>query len=70
VAVLTKPTAEDFARGILAVLQGDPQVGGVGERARRLAETKYTYEAYLERTREACRSLVPPIPGELAKDPA
>jgi glycosyltransferase involved in cell wall biosynthesis len=70
VAVLTEPNAGAFARGIRAVLEEAPEVRGVGDRARQLADTKYTYEAYLERTREACRSLVPPAPGELAKDPA
>lgn len=70
VAVLTEPNAGAFARGILAVLEDAPEVRGVGDRARHLADTTYTYEAYLERTREACRSLVPPTPGELAKDPA
>jgi hypothetical protein len=29
----------------------------VGARARHLAETKYSYEAYLTRTREACAHL-------------
>ena len=31
----------------------------VGRRARELAETKYSYEAYLERTRQACAALMP-----------
>ena len=70
VAVLTEPTPADFARGILAVLQDEAWARGVADRARRLADTKYTYEAYLERTREACGALLPPAPGALAKDPA
>lgn len=70
VAVLTEPTPGDFARGILAVLQDEAWARGVADRARRLADAKYTYEAYLERTREACGALLPPAPGALAKDPA
>jgi hypothetical protein len=30
----------------------------IGDAARQLAETRYTYEAYLQRTREACAALV------------
>ncbi|HVC20513.1 MAG TPA: glycosyltransferase family 4 protein [Vicinamibacterales bacterium] len=70
VAVLTEPTPEDFARGILAVLNDASLAGGVGGRARDLAETKYTYAAYLERTRDACARLLRPQAPELAKDPA
>jgi hypothetical protein len=29
----------------------------IGEAANRLADTRYTYEAYLQRTREACTAL-------------
>ncbi len=57
VAILTEPTAEDFAAGILAALSDTVRARGVGDRARELAETKYSYEAYLARTREACAHL-------------
>ncbi len=54
IAVLTDPTPEGFAGGILGLLR-DPARGlAIGGRARRLAETKYSYEAYLGRTRVAC----------------
>jgi hypothetical protein len=32
----------------------------IGRQARQLAETRYSYEAYLERTRRACAALNPP----------
>jgi glycosyltransferase involved in cell wall biosynthesis len=58
VAILTEPAPEDFARGILAAI-ADPAYGRrIGAAAKRLAETRYTYEAYLQRTREACEALV------------
>jgi glycosyltransferase involved in cell wall biosynthesis len=70
VAILTAATAEGFAAGILAAL-GDPAHGrAVGDRARQLADTKYSYEAYLLRTREACAHLTgeaaPQIAGGIA----
>ncbi len=37
----------------------------LGRNARTLAETKYSYEAYLDRTRRACRALTSP-PGSAA----
>jgi glycosyltransferase involved in cell wall biosynthesis len=58
VAILTEPTAEDFARGILKALNDRSAAKCLGDAARRLAETRYTYETYLQRTREACDALV------------
>ena len=61
-AVLTAAAPRDFAAGILSVL-GDP--GGavqMGRRAHELAETKYSYDAYLEQTRRACAALLPLAP--------
>ena len=57
VAILTEPTPEDFAAGILAALSDRDRARAVGDRARELADTKYSYEAYLARTREACAHL-------------
>jgi len=34
-----------------------------GSRARELAETKYSYDAYLERTRQACAALMTTAPA-------
>ena len=67
VAVLTDPTPEGFAGGILAVLDDPARAAAVGARARALAETKYSYEAYLGRTRQACEWLAgPPAAPQIA----
>ena len=64
-AMLTAPDANAFGAGILAMIN-DPAAGGrLGRNARVLAETKYSYEAYLDRTRRACRALASP-PGSAA----
>ena len=70
VAMLTEPTPDDYARGILALLDDPARARAIGERARELADTKYTYAAYLARTREAFARLTRPGASELAKDPA
>ena len=57
VAILTEATAEGFADGILRTLADPVRAREVGVRAKRLAETKYSYEAYLNRTRQACAVL-------------
>jgi glycosyltransferase involved in cell wall biosynthesis len=65
VAILTPPDAAGFAEGILAGLRDPAAARSVGERARELAETKYSYDAYLSRTREAIAYL-----GDPAAQPA
>jgi glycosyltransferase involved in cell wall biosynthesis len=57
VAFLTAPTPEGFGAGILAAMADPERARAVGARARHLAETKYSYEAYLARTRQACAHL-------------
>jgi glycosyltransferase involved in cell wall biosynthesis len=57
VAFLTEATPAGFAAGVLAALADPERARGVGARARHLAETKYSYEAYLARTRQACAHL-------------
>jgi glycosyltransferase involved in cell wall biosynthesis len=70
-AILTAATRADFAAGILAALNDPRRAAAVGERARALAATKYSYSAYLERTRQACEALAPPdAPGAVVKDMA
>jgi len=73
-AILTEATPQAFAAGILAGLADRAMAADVGRRARDLAETKYSYDAYLERTRQACRALMPdasaPPPGAAVKDVA
>jgi len=58
-AILTAPSPEDFASGILAAFDDPQRAQSVGRQARVLADTKYSYEAYLERTRRAYAALVP-----------
>jgi glycosyltransferase involved in cell wall biosynthesis len=53
-AVLTGATPREFAAGILEALADRARSAAMGGRARLLADTKYSYEAYLERTRQAC----------------
>jgi glycosyltransferase involved in cell wall biosynthesis len=70
-AFLTGATADEFAAGMLAALADRARADAVGLNARRLAETKYSYEAYLERTREACAALEgAPPPGAIVNDQA
>jgi glycosyltransferase involved in cell wall biosynthesis len=70
VAILTPATAEGFAAGILLALTDPARARAVGERARSMADTKYSYEAYLSRTREACAHLIgestPQVAGGVA----
>jgi len=61
-AVLTGASPAEFAAGILDALNDSARAAEVGRRARRLAETKYSYDAYLERTRQACAALVSKVP--------
>ena len=64
-AILTGTSAREFADGILEALSNPQRAAEVGANAQRLAETKYSYEAYLERTRRACAALDPtsvPLP--------
>jgi glycosyltransferase involved in cell wall biosynthesis len=70
VAILTPATPEGFAAGILAALSDRDRALAVGDRARELAETKYSYEAYLSQTRQMCAQLTeestPQVAGGLA----
>ncbi len=52
VAVLTEPTPEDFATGILRVLQDHEYAQKISSNAQELAEREYSYAAYLQKTRE------------------
>jgi glycosyltransferase involved in cell wall biosynthesis len=68
-AVLTEASAHAYADGILAALNDPGRSAAIGAAARRLAATKYSYDAYLERTRRACSALVAPAgPNAVAKD--
>lgn len=56
-AILTGTTSEEFAAGILAAITDRGRAARVGAQAKALAETKYSDEAYLERTKHACDML-------------
>ena len=62
-AILTGVSPGEFAGGIVTALEDTARAASVGLRARELAETKYSYEAYLERTRQACDALFPAAPA-------
>jgi len=70
VAILTAATPEGFGAGILTALTDRERAREVGEGARTLADTKYSYEAYLSRTRQACDHLAakstPQVAGGVA----
>jgi glycosyltransferase involved in cell wall biosynthesis len=57
VAILTEPTPDSFAEGIVRALSDAGLRQRIGRQALALAETRYSYEAYLDRTREACAAL-------------
>jgi len=73
-AILTGVSAQEFGGGILLALNDRGRAEEVGANARQLADTRYSYEAYLERTRRACAVLFPsgaPLtPGSPVKDVA
>jgi glycosyltransferase involved in cell wall biosynthesis len=61
VAILTEPTPAAFGAGILAAFDDPARAADIGRRAGELAATKYSYEAYLSRTREAVTRLTVPV---------
>jgi len=68
VSFLTPATPEGFAAGILDALADRARAHDVGVQAKRLADTKYSYEAYLNRTRQACGYLAGGQPARIAGD--
>jgi glycosyltransferase involved in cell wall biosynthesis len=69
IAILTDATPQAFADGILAGLADPARARRIGTRARELADTKYSYAAYLERTRQACAAIRADIPpAAIVKD--
>ena len=68
VAILTDATPAAFAAGILQAI-GDPAAAArIGDARAQLADTKYSYEAYLARTREADRRLGPDSSGDALRE--
>lgn len=49
IAILTEPTPEAFADGIISALQ-NPDIRSMAERARHVAEQKYSYHEYVAKT--------------------
>jgi len=62
-AFLTGTSPRELADGILTVLRDPARAAAVGARARHLADTKYSYASYLDRTRQACAALTNGEPG-------
>jgi len=60
-AILTGTSAREFADGILAALKDRDRAAAIGKAAQDLADAKYSYEAYLDRTRQACAALFTPM---------
>ncbi len=69
-AILTGVSAAEFGGGILAALADPQRAAAIGRAAQHLAETKYSYEAYLEKTRRACGALAVDSPLTPVKDVA
>jgi glycosyltransferase involved in cell wall biosynthesis len=69
-AILTGATPQEYAEGLVAGLTDTARAARLGRQARELAETKYSYDAYLEKTRQACAALLPTPTGAVVKDVA
>ncbi|PYR78079.1 MAG: hypothetical protein DMF86_06850 [Acidobacteria bacterium] len=54
IAFLTEATPEGFGAGILRAITHPAEARSVGARAREIAETRYSYDSYLAKTRQAC----------------
>jgi glycosyltransferase involved in cell wall biosynthesis len=70
VAILTDASPEAFGAGIVEALANPERAAAVGRAAQELADTKYSYEAYLDRTRRAYaelfREATPQVAGGVA----
>ena len=71
IAVLTEPTAESFADGILALHGDGARARALGAAARKRSEAEYSYARYLERTRRlldfVSSKITPSMAGESAE---
>lgn len=70
VAILTDASPEGFGAGIVEALADPARAAALGRAAQELADTKYSYEAYLDRTRRAYaelfREATPQVAGGVA----
>jgi glycosyltransferase involved in cell wall biosynthesis len=70
VAILTDTSPEAFGAGIVEALADRDRAAALGRAAQELADTKYSYEAYLDRTRRAYaelfREATPEVAGGVA----
>jgi glycosyltransferase involved in cell wall biosynthesis len=57
-AFLADPTPEAFGAAMLSAFSDPARAEGVGDAARRIAETRYSDDAYIAKTRHACSLLV------------
>ena len=65
-AFLAEPTPDAFATTIVAALDHPDRAQAIAARARVLADTKYSEEAFLAKTRQACEMLVGEARAEVA----
>jgi glycosyltransferase involved in cell wall biosynthesis len=70
ISILTEATPQAFAEGIVRALGNHTLARRIGAQARILAETRYSYDAYLDRTREACAALAVDVPAQSLKSKA
>ena len=57
ISVLTEPDPADFARGILKILQDPQLINEITGNARKLAESKYSYEVYVKKIQKVLDNL-------------
>ncbi len=58
IAILAEPTPEAFGRAIVGALNDPAATSAIGERARDVANTRYSDEAFMAKTRMAMDQLV------------
>jgi glycosyltransferase involved in cell wall biosynthesis len=66
-AFLADPTAEAFAAVLLAAFSDPARAAAIGAAAKHLADTRYSEEAYMAKTRTACGLLFDTPAGEVQR---
>ncbi len=66
VAILSEPTSEAFGEAIVEAIVNRDRAASVSQKAREMAETKFTYEAYLAKVKRSIDMLNGSQPGESA----